>query len=121
MSIISLVGGSSTFTGATGGKVYPNRVTSTVAAAVIPANASRRRLTFHNPGTIDLYVFPVKLMDFNGNLATSYKPSPTSLEGSFLVVANGGTLIVEGECQFEWWAFLATDGQGAITIMDSNV
>lgn len=118
MSIISSVGGAAAFSSASGGKVYAyNTLDATTAILVAPANPSRRKVTFHNPGDADVLVFPT----VNAAGGTN-APTLAARGGGFLVFANGGALEVEGECQGQWNA-LAVGGASdkPLTVMDSNV
>jgi hypothetical protein len=115
MSIISSVGGAAVFSSASGGKVTAVNNLDTTPAVVIGANTSRRKIVFHNPGTIDVYIAPS--VDFE-NVAIDIT---TNRGGSFLVYANGGTLSIEGECQGAWQAVAASGADNPLTVMDSNV
>lgn len=87
--------------------------------AVLGFNPARQRITFHNPGTIDIFVAPGIVQNTGSDVALV--PSPTALGGCFLVYANGGTLTVEGECQKSWQAFSRTGSGNPLTVMVSNV
>lgn len=116
MSIHGLVGGAQVFSSASGGKVYPYNSISTAPLTVVPANPSRTKLTFHNPGSIDIFVAPL----FTATGA-ALAPSTGALGGTFRVFANGGALTVDGECQGAWQAFSASGAGNPLTVMDSNV
>lgn len=120
MSIIHGVGSPGTVGPASGGKVYAyNNIDNTTPIAVAPALASRKRITFHNPGDVDLLIFPQYQQTSGSNAALSVTTSAKG--GAFLVYANGATLIIEGECQGAWYA-LAVSGSGKpITVMDTFV
>lgn len=120
MGIISGVGSPGTVGPASGGKVYGYNALTTLAT-VAPANPARRKLTFHNPGTNDILVGP--LVAYSAVTATSpttLTPTTTNYGGCFRVYGNGGTLIVEGECQGAWQALTADGATGHLTVMDSN-
>ena len=119
MSVITLAGGVSAFSSATGGKIYANNSISTTPAQVVAGNPSRQRITFHNPGTVDIFIAPA--VSFNGSVSATLTPSTSSLGGCFRVFANGGTLEVSGECQGAWQAFSASATGNPLTIMDSNI
>lgn len=115
--IISGVGGAAAFSTASGGKVYAwNGINDTVPIEVAPANTSRRKLTFHNPGDVDILVYPT----INA-VGAPIAPTNAIRGGAFLVFSNGGTLIVEGECQTPWAAIATSGVSKPITVMDSNV
>ncbi len=106
------------FSSASGGKVYGyNNIAEAAAKVVAQANPSRQKITFHNPGTSDIFIAPSK----PSNVALVL--SNAALGGSWRVYGNGGTLSIEGECQGAWQA-LAVTGAGAtnpLTVMESNV
>lgn len=116
--IIGIVGGSQSFSSASGGKFYGYNGINTVASQVIGGNPQRQKIIFHNPGVVDIYVGPGSL--FNTGSQAGYSPSVASPGGCFLVFANGGTLIFSGgEIQVGWQAFCASSG--FLTIVDSNI
>lgn len=114
MGIISGVGGPRAFSSASGGKVYAYNALTTLVQ-VVPANPSRQKLTFHNPGPIDILVGPV--INYNG---VTIVPTTAAYGGTFRVFANGGTLVVEGECTGTWQALTSDASAGILTVMDSN-
>lgn len=117
MSIISQVGGAAVFSSASGGKVTGfNNIHNVTPVVVAAANTSRRRLTFHNPGTENIYVYPTVNAAGAANAPTVAAPG-----GSFLIFANGGALTVEGEIQGAWAALAAAGTTNPLTVMDSNV
>lgn len=118
MSIISSVGGAAVFSSASGGKVYAyNALDNLVPVLVAPANPSRRKVTFHNPGDVDVLVYPSVNAVGGVNAPTVLLPG-----GSFRVFSNGGALEVEGECQGAWYALaIAGATNKPLTVMDSNV
>jgi hypothetical protein len=115
MSIISGVGSPGTVGSASGGKVTGLNNVGTVGASVIAANPARRKITFHNPGTNILYVYPLVNATGTANAPTLANPG-----GSFQVF-SGGILIIDGECQGAWGAFGAAGTTNPITVMDTNV
>lgn len=119
--INSIVGGPGTVAGASGGKIFVFNNISTAPLIVAPGNTSRRKLIFHNPGTINVYVAPLAQADFNTGALSALTPSLVALGGCFLVYADGGTLIIEGECQRIWQAFSASGSGQPLTVMDSNI
>lgn len=118
MTVVSIVGGSRTYATASGGKVYGyNNITSNNATLVAPANPQRQKLTFHNPSDLDIIVSPA-LNAVGGANA----PTDAARGGGFLVYANGGTLVIEGECQGVWNALCTgVASNRALTVMDSNI
>lgn len=128
MAILGLVGGSQAFSSASGGKVYAfNRIDSTTPLIVAPANPGRQRITFHNPGTNDIFIAPQQTQNVVD--ATPTNPGANhpliitnaAIGGCFRVFANGGTLVIEGECQGLWQALALTGSTNPLTVMDTNV
>lgn len=114
------------FSSASGGKVYGYNNISTTPATVAPANTSRQKITFHNPGTNDIFIGPVLINNTVGTAPTSgtqtaFAPTTTNYGGCFRVYANGGVLSIEGECQGAFQAFATTGSTNQLTVMDSNV
>lgn len=129
MTVFSGVGASGTVSAASGGKVYAfNNISEASARVVANANPFRRRITFHNPGANDIYVAPAYVQNVVGTAPTqpsnvALTPSNAALGGCRIIYGNGGTLVVEGECQGGWQAFAKT-GAGTtnpLTVEDSNV
>lgn len=123
MGLISTGPGSPlAFSSASGGKVFAyNNISESSSAQVAPANAQRQKILFHNPGANDLFIFPANVQNTGSDVALS--PSNSALGGCFRVYGNGGTLVIEGECQGAYKAFSVT-GAGTtnpLTVMDSNV
>lgn len=123
MGLISTGPGSPlAFASASGGKIYAyNNVSENAAAVVAAANQFRQKILFHNPGANDLFVAPANVQNTGSNVALS--PNNSNLGGCFRVYGNGGTLVIEGECQGAYQAFAVT-GAGTsnpLTVMDSNV
>ena len=74
MSVITIPGGPGAVSGASGGKVYAfNNISESGLTTVAPALVSRRKITFHNPGTSDIFVGPA-LVQTTGSSAT-FTPS----------------------------------------------
>lgn len=120
MTIFGGVGAALAFSAASGGKVYAYNNVGTGAASVAPINPSRTQITFHNPGTVDIFVAPANALNVSG-VQSVLSPTTGALGGCFRVFANGGTLVVTGECQGAWQAFSASAANNALTVMDSNV
>lgn len=121
-------GGALAYSSASGGKVYGyNNINETTARVVAPANTSRQKITFHNPGPNDIYVAPVNVQNVIGTVPTN--PSDVALVltnaalgGSRIVYGNGGTLEITGECQgaFQALAKTAAGTTNPFTVTDSN-
>lgn len=112
------VGGPTVFSSASGGKVYAYNALNTTPMEVAPANPSRQKITFHNPGDVDIFIAPAEVI-VSGSLA-DLAPTTSALGGCFRVYANGGGLTIEGECQGAWQAFAASASGKPLTVMDSN-
>lgn len=129
MTVFSGVGASGTVSSASGGKVYGyNNINETTARVVANANPARRQITFHNPGTNDIYIAPVNVQNVVGTAPTN--PSDVALTltnaalgGSRIVYGNGGTLVIDGECQGGWQALAKTAAgtTNPLTVEDTNV
>ena len=123
MGLISTGPGSPlAFASASGGKVYAyNNIAEAGAINVAPANQFRTKLMFHNPGANDIFVAPATVQ--NTGSSVTLTPSNAALGGCFRVYGNGGTLVIEGECQGAFQAFAVTGAGSAnpLTVMDTNV
>lgn len=119
MSIITGVGSPGTLSYASGGYTIALNNLNTTPTQVLGANPARRKITVHNPGTID--AFFAQTTEQNTGVDTPLTPSTSALGGCFLIYANGGTLVIEGECQKPWQAFSRSASSNPLTIMVSNV
>lgn len=106
------------FASASGGKVYAFNTLSTTPQVVAPANAFRQRITFHNPGDVDIFIAPANVVNTGSQVALT--PTTSALGGCWRVFANGGTLEISGECNGAWQAFSASSTGKPLTVMDSN-
>lgn len=126
--IIGGSGGPLAFSSASGGKVYGyNNISESVSIIVAPANPSRQRIRFHNPGPNDIFVAPQYVQNVLGVVTTQpsnviLTPSNAALGGCTRIYGNGGTLDITGECQGAWQAFAATAAgiSNPLTVIDSN-
>ena len=122
MTIFAIPGGSQANSSANGGKVYAYNALTTTPVTVAPANPQRRTISFHNPGTIDIYVAPaLAYASVSATSPTALVPSTAAKGGCRTVYANGGTLDITGECQGAWQAFAASATGNPLTVMDSNI
>lgn len=121
MGISTGPGGPQTFSSASGGKVYAFNNLSTVPQQVAQPNTNRQKITFHNPGAVDVLVAPSVISNAITGAQTVFAPSTVALGGCFRVYANGGTLEISGECQVGWQAFSASASANPLTVMDSNL
>lgn len=113
------VGSPGTINIASGGRVYAFNNLSTTPAQVLAANPSRQTLTFHNPGTVDVFVAPTVVINSGSDVTLT--PSVGSLGGCFRIYANGGSLTLTGEVQKAWQAFSASASANPLTVVESNV
>ena len=102
-----------------GGKVYAYNNLSTTPEVVAPANQFRTQLTFHNPGTVDVFIAP--MVQVNNGSQVPLGPTTSALGRCFRVYANGGQRTIRGECSGQWQAFSASPSGNPLTVMDSNI
>jgi len=114
MPLIAGIGSSQSVGPTSGGKVTPVTVT-TSGAQVIGINPSRVTITFHNPGSQNLYVY--QMNQANGQ---PLNPTLSALAGTFQIFP-GAFFVVSGECQVAWGALAASGATNPLTIMESNV
>lgn len=117
MGIISSGPGSTlAFSSASGGKLYAyNALGAVTPVSVAPANPSRQSIMFHNPGAVDVFVYPTINAVGGVNSPTVAAPG-----GALRIFSNGGSLTISGECSTPWSALAASGSTGALTVMDSN-
>lgn len=119
MAVIQVSPGSPLTVGAGNGqKLYAYNAVGTSPAVVAPDNPLRQSITFHNPGVVDILVAPVNIQNTGSDAPLS--PSIGALGGCFRVYANGGSLIVTGECQRSWQAFATSGTTNPLTVMETN-
>ena len=119
MPIITGVGSPGTVSYASGGYTYAINNLGTSPQPILGVNPARRRITVHNPGSVDVFFAPSYVQNSGSDVALN--PSPTALGGCYRVYANGGSLVIEGECQKGWQAFSATGSNNPLTVEVSNV
>lgn len=119
MPLIAGVGSSQSVGPTSGGKVYAYNNLNTTPQQVAAANQSRTSITFHNPGTVDVFVAPALVQTTGSSVALV--PSTGSLGGCLRVYANGGQVTIAGECQGAWQAFSASASNNPLTVIDTNV
>lgn len=119
MGIIQVNPGSPlTIGGGSGQKIYAFNNLSTTPEQVAGSNPSRQSITFHNPGTVDIFIAPAYVQNTGSDVALA--PTTGALGGCFRVFANGGSLTITGECQKAWQAFSASASGNPLTVMESN-
>lgn len=99
-----------------------NTITTTPTNPVIGGNPRRKKLTFHNPGGVDIVVFPTTvLQNIPGGGSTTLTPTTAALGGGFRAFANGGQIIIEGQAAKQAWQALSVSGSGnPLTIMEES-
>ena len=122
MAVIGIVGGPQANAAASGNKTYAYNAVSTTPATVAPANPSRRKITFHNPGDVDIFIAPATAFaTISASAPTALTPTTSALGGCWRVFSNGGALTLEGEIQGAWQAFSASGSGKPFTVLDSNI
>ena len=118
-----------------GGKVYAFNNVGTSPEVVAPANSKRTQITFDNPGSVDIIVFPAQVQALNPSWTsaasldsgatsisnTPLTPSGAALGGGYRIYGNGGTRTFSGECQGAWQALAISGASNPLTVTDSNV
>ena len=115
MGIFSGVGASGTVGPASGGKTTGLNNVGTTGAQVIAANPARVNITFHNPGTVNVFVYPLRNASGGTNAPTN------ALPGGAYVVYPAASITMAGECQGAWGAFAVSGGTNPLTISESNL
>jgi len=127
MTFVAVAGGASAFSSTSGGKVYGyNNISESTPRVVAPANPSRQKIKFINPGVSDIFIAPSVIQNVLGAVPSTpsdvtLTPSNAALGGCIPLYA-GNTIELTGEVQGEWQAFAKT-GAGTscpLTIVDSN-
>jgi len=87
---------------------------------VIGINPSRRLITFHNPGSVDIVVFPLTvLQNIAGGGSITLTPTTALLGGGFRVFGNGGEIVRTGQAAKQGWQALSVSGSNnPLTIME---
>ena len=121
-----------------GGKVYAFSNLGTTPEVVAPANPSRTFITFDNPGSVDIVIFPCFTQASNpswtnastlqsGQAGTvsltnaALTPTTSALAGGYRIFSNGGSRTFTGECQGPWQALAVSASNNPLTVTDSNV
>lgn len=118
-----------------GGKVYAFNNLGTSPQVVAPQNISRTQITFDNPGSVDIIVFPSQVQALNpswtsaSNISSggtsianvALTPTTALLGGGYRIYGNGGTRTIGGECQGAWQALAISSTNNPLTVTDSNV
>jgi len=92
---------------------------------VAPANQFRTQITFDNPGSVDIIIFPSVVQALNSIPASitnvTLTPTTTTLGGGYRIYGNGGSRTFAGECQGAWQALAISAASNPLTVTDSNV
>lgn len=117
-----------------GGKVYAFNNIGITPGVVAPANPQRTQISFHNPGTVIMFIAPVACQAINPtwdsqtNLSSGktsisnapLSPNNTALGGCFAIGA-GGWITLYGECASAYQAFAGAGTNNPLTVSDTNV
>jgi hypothetical protein len=89
----------------------------TSVSALIGANPSRNSINFHNPGTVDIIVFPTSVLTAT---PSPFAPTLSALGGGYRIFANGGDRTVTGNvaCQ-AWQALAVSSSNNPLTITET--
>jgi len=112
----------STLTSLTNSTILAVNNLGTAPVQIIGINPNRKKITFHNPGTIDFVVFPLTvLQNVAGGGSITLTPSVGALGGGFRVFSNGGEIAREGQACKQAWQALSVSGSGnPLTIMEES-
>jgi hypothetical protein len=89
----------------------------TSVSSLIGANPGRNSINFHNPGTVDIIVFPTFVLTAT---PAPFAPTLSSLGGGYRIFANGGDRTVTGNvaCQ-AWQALAVSSSNNPLTITET--
>lgn len=119
-NIVSGPGGPLAIGPTSGGKLYAyNALDAVTGQQVAPANQYRQQITFHNPGAVDIIVYPQYKVNSGSNANNAVTVAAPG--GGFRVYANGGEKSFSGgEIQGAWYALAASGSTGTLSVLDSN-
>jgi hypothetical protein len=92
-----------------------NNLSTTPQQIMLP-NPSRKRILFHSPGGIDIYVAPLVIL-VNGQ-SVSLNPSLGSLGGCYHIFYGGDRVVTDWEAQQGWQAFSQSSTAQPLTIVE---
>lgn len=122
--LISGVGSPGSVGPTSGGKTYAFNNIGVSPIVVAPPSTARTNITFYNPGTIVIYIFPTYVQALNSIPASIadqlLSPSGAALGGCWALPPSGGYLNLSGECQYGFQAFAASGSGNPLTVTDSN-
>lgn len=119
MTINTTPGQPGTMSIASGGQFLAFNNLTTTPGQVLGFDPARVSVTFHNPGTVDVFVAPGFIQNTGSDVALA--PTVGALGGCFRVYANGGALTVTGECQKSWQAFAASGSANPLTVQVNRI
>ena len=93
---------------------------ATTPITIIGINPGRKKITFHNPGAVDIVVFPLTVLQGTpGGGSVALVPTTSALGGGFRVFANGGQIVLEGQASKQGFQALSVTASGnALTVME---
>lgn len=91
-----------------------NNIGSGAGSQVLARDSQRNKITFINPGDVDILVY--QTVDVNG---VTLAPTFAAPGGGMLVFANGGSVILEGVaiCQTPFGAIARSGSNKSLTII----
>jgi len=94
----------------------------TTSISLIGVNPPRKKLTFHNPGSVDIVVAPTTVLaNTAGGGSNSLTITTSALGGGFRVFANGGQIVIEGQaCKQAWQGLSVSGANNPLTIMEES-
>jgi hypothetical protein len=113
------VGSPGTVSAASGGYTLAFNNLNTTPQSILGLDPQRTKITFHNPGTVDIFVAPAFVQNTGSDVALV--PSPSALGGCWRVYANGGTLELIGEVQKPFQAFAASSTNNPLTVTTDHI
>jgi hypothetical protein len=97
---------------------------STTVQNVAALNATRSKLTFHNPGSVDIVVFPLTAyagLPQPGGSSSALAPTTAALGGGFRIFANGGEKVLSGQAAKQAWQALSISASNnPLTVMEET-
>jgi hypothetical protein len=87
---------------------------STTAVQVVSAGSSRVHLTFHNPGAVTAFVYPVSTVS-----ASTVVPVSSSPGGSFQIFGGAYFSVFDG-ANSAWMAFSSSGSANPLTVIGSS-
>lgn len=108
-TVFAFPGGAAAAGPASGGKCTPVNNVGTTGAQVVAANGNRQSITFCNPGSVAIYIYPMSV------------PVTSVALGGSVPLGAGGIVTLQGECQGAFGALAASGSGNPLTILESNI